>query len=168
QTLPLLSGNDHQVVDPTDQPAKAVKSDEKKWSRKNPYLARVVENRLLSGPDSAKEIRHFSFDLGDSGLTYEAGDALGVIPLNNSEYVDLLIKELGAEAETSVAEFDAPLQNVLSDSLEIVNPNKDFIEAVEKRADDEAFQHQRCPHRALSERSLLLRALRHLRPLRHG
>lgn len=50
------------------------------WSRKNPYSAKVSVNRLLSGPASSKEIRHYEFDLGESGLDYEAGDALGVVP----------------------------------------------------------------------------------------
>ena len=36
-------------------------------------------NKRLSGENSGKDIRHFEFDLTDSGLKYEAGDALGVI-----------------------------------------------------------------------------------------
>ena len=50
------------------------------WTKRNPYPARLVENRLLSDPRSAKEIRHYEFDLGDSGITYAAGDALAVVP----------------------------------------------------------------------------------------
>ncbi|MFD8990456.1 sulfite reductase flavoprotein subunit alpha, partial [Streptomyces goshikiensis] len=49
-----------------------------------PVTARLVGNRLLSLPGSAKEVRRFTFDIGDgeSPLRYEAGDALGIHPVN--------------------------------------------------------------------------------------
>ena len=48
------------------------------YSRKNPFPARLLVNRLLSGARSTKEIRHYELSLEGSGLRYEAGDALGV------------------------------------------------------------------------------------------
>jgi len=50
------------------------------WSAKNPYSSNLTENFVLNGEGSRKETRHIVFDLGDSGLQYKAGDALGVIP----------------------------------------------------------------------------------------
>ncbi|MBH0777309.1 bifunctional nitrate reductase/sulfite reductase flavoprotein subunit alpha [Nocardia bovistercoris] len=44
---------------------------------------RLVGNRLLSLPGARKEVRQFSFDLTDTGLTYDVGDALGVRPVND-------------------------------------------------------------------------------------
>ena len=52
------------------------------YSRKNPFPARLLVNRLLTGEGSAKEVRHFAISLEGSGLSYEAGDALGVMPAN--------------------------------------------------------------------------------------
>ncbi len=74
-----------------DGPKKAAKSG---YSKTNPYLATVLDNYNLNGEDSAKETRHIEIDLGDSGLTYEAGDALGIYPLNNPAYVDELLAAL--------------------------------------------------------------------------
>jgi sulfite reductase (NADPH) flavoprotein alpha-component len=45
----------------------------------------------LNAPTSAKDTRHISFSLKDSGLTYEAGDALGVCVQNNAWMVDGII-----------------------------------------------------------------------------
>ena len=58
------------------------------WNRRNPYPATVVRNELLSGPGSAKEVRHLELDLGDSGITYEPGDQTPTTfvlnPINNT------------------------------------------------------------------------------------
>lgn len=107
-----------------------------KWGRKNPYSSKVVENRLLSGAASKKEIRHFAFDLGDSGMTYEAGDALGVFPTNDQKLVDAMIEQLGASPEAAIAKYDAPLMEVLQQKLEIMTPPKELINQVAARSGD--------------------------------
>ena len=53
------------------------------WSAKNPYESTLTANFILNGEGSKKETRHLVFDLGDSGLEYKAGDALGVIPITS-------------------------------------------------------------------------------------
>ena len=50
------------------------------WSRKNPYPARILRSVNLNGPGSEKRTHHVEIDLGDGGLAYEVGDALGVYP----------------------------------------------------------------------------------------
>src|SRR5206468_4245386 len=52
------------------------------YSRSRPFPAPLVANRPLNGPGSAKDTRHLAFSLAGSGLTYEAGDVLGVAPMN--------------------------------------------------------------------------------------
>lgn len=102
------------------------------WSRKNPYPSALVTNRRLSGATSAKEIRHLELELGDSGLEYAAGDALGVIPVNDPELVELLLAATGG----GDAHRDAFTQN-----LEIVTPSRELIADVEQRAGDEELSH---------------------------
>ncbi|MEL7027377.1 MAG: flavodoxin domain-containing protein, partial [Pseudomonadota bacterium] len=48
--------------------APAAKPKEKTWGRKNPYTSRMADNRVLSGPKSAKEIRHIAFELGEGDM----------------------------------------------------------------------------------------------------
>ncbi|HEY0297188.1 MAG TPA: molybdopterin-dependent oxidoreductase, partial [Bordetella sp.] len=57
------------------------------WSKQNPLRTRLLVNRVLNAQGADKETRQFVFDLQDSGLHYEAGDALGVWPSNCPELV---------------------------------------------------------------------------------
>ena len=102
------------------------------WSAKNPYESTVTVNYILNGEDSKKETRHFVFDLGDSGLTYKAGDALGVIPVTSSELVADVIVALGADAdeivETHVGEMT--LLDALSNHYEIHQANRKFVASI--------------------------------------
>ncbi|MDX3526810.1 bifunctional nitrate reductase/sulfite reductase flavoprotein subunit alpha [Streptomyces sp. ID05-39B] len=66
--------------------------------------ARLVGNRLLSLPGSGKEVRRFTFDTRDSAtpFVYEAGDALGVRPLNSPELVAEWLAVTGLDAQARV------------------------------------------------------------------
>lgn len=63
-------------------------------------LARLTGNRLLSLPGAGKEVRRFTFDTRDSRtpLLYEAGDALGILPLNSAELVGEWLAVTGLDA----------------------------------------------------------------------
>ncbi len=111
------------------------------WTRKAPYSASVVENKLISGAKSAKEIRHFSFALADSGMTYEAGDALGVMPTNSNSTVLAILERLNVKGDIHVATKDEPLGQLLSSHLEITTPSRDLIAAIEKRANRSELSH---------------------------
>lgn len=67
------------------------KKEKSGWTAKNPYSSNLTENYVLNGEGSGKETRHIVFDLGDSGMEYKAGDALGVIPLCPPELVQDLL-----------------------------------------------------------------------------
>ncbi|WP_411034834.1 sulfite reductase subunit alpha [Shinella sp. BYT-45] len=121
---------------PLPSPAAAKASS---WSRKNPYPARLAVNRRLSGSASGKEIRHYEFDLGDSGLEYEAGDALGVMPVNDPALVRLILSRLGADPQAPAG--DVTLETVLTSKYEISTPSRDLIAEVERRAGNEELTH---------------------------
>jgi sulfite reductase (NADPH) flavoprotein alpha-component len=71
-------------------------------SRQNPFAAPVIAVRRLSGPESAKEVNHVEFSIESSGLAYEAGDALGVVPQNSPELVAEILGALGRDGEEEV------------------------------------------------------------------
>ncbi|MFE7273678.1 sulfite reductase flavoprotein subunit alpha [Streptomyces sp. NPDC057623] len=98
-----------------------------RWNKRNPYRSRLAVNRLLSSPRSAKEIRHYEFDLGDSGITYEAGDALAVVPVNADALVATLLEHLGAAGDEESAEL-------LRTGREIRTPSKELIADLVDRA----------------------------------
>jgi sulfite reductase (NADPH) flavoprotein alpha-component len=72
------------------------------WTRKNPYAATLVANRPLRGSGSAKDVRHVVFDLGDSNIDYEAGDSLGIRPVNDPHLVSALITRIGADPHQAI------------------------------------------------------------------
>lgn len=97
-----------------------------KWNRKNPFRSSLVTNRLLSGDSSAKEIRHYELDLGDSGISYAAGDALNIVPLNSPELVGLILDELGIDGSVEVQ--GQALSELLRTGKEIVSPSRELID----------------------------------------
>ncbi|QRM57839.1 sulfite reductase subunit alpha [Sinorhizobium sp. BG8] len=125
------------AVAPETAPAR----EKSPWNRKTPYLSTVTVNRTLSGTGSGKEIRHYEFDLGDSGIEYEAGDALGVMPVNDPALVDAILARVGTNSEALVAGLARPLGIELSTAFEISTPSRELIAGVEKRANHEELSH---------------------------
>ena len=110
-------------------------------NKQNPYAAALATKKRLAGESSAKDIRHFEFDLTDSGLKYEAGDALGVIPVNDAELVSLLLSELKADYETPVPGFDRNLGDLLTYQFEISEPSRKLIEWVGQHTANQELLH---------------------------
>jgi len=103
-------------------PKKEKKKTETGWSKKNPFPAKLSANRELNAPDSARDTRHFEFDLTGSGLTYEVGDVLGVYPKNNTELVDEMIATLSFSPDEAVSTPDRgeqPLRSALIEDYDI-------------------------------------------------
>ncbi|MEA5102133.1 sulfite reductase subunit alpha [Pantoea sp. S18] len=110
-------------------------------NKQNPYAAALATNKRLSAEESAKDIRHFEFDLTDSGLKYEAGDALGVIPVNDASLVSLLLTQLKADYETPVPGFDRNLGDLLTYQFEISEPSRKLIEWVGQNTTNQELRH---------------------------
>ncbi|MDW8847572.1 sulfite reductase subunit alpha [Erwinia sp. MMLR14_017] len=110
-------------------------------NKQNPYAAALITNKRLSGANSGKDIRHFEFDLTDSGLKYEAGDALGVIPVNDPSLVSLLLTQLNSDYETPVSGFDRSLGDLLTYQFEISEPSRKLIEWVGQNTTNQELRH---------------------------
>jgi len=70
-------------------------SDEPEFSKKNPFPAKLLKTENLNKPGSSKAVHHIEISLEGSGIEYEVGDALGVIPENNAKLVDEIISAAG-------------------------------------------------------------------------
>jgi sulfite reductase (NADPH) flavoprotein alpha-component len=62
------------------------------YGKKNPFPSETIENIVLNGEGSSKETIHLEFSLEGSGLTYEPGDALAVVPVNAPDVVEAVLK----------------------------------------------------------------------------
>lgn len=99
------------------------------WSAKNPYPARLKEKRILNGEESIKETMHFVVDLGDSGLQYKAGDALGFVPSCPPGLVQDLLDALSFSGDEPVetAKGTTTIRDALMHEFEIHRASKKFI-----------------------------------------
>ena len=92
-----------------------------KYSRKNPFPSKLNERVLLNGRGSAKETIHLEFNLEGSGLTYEAGDALAVIPHNAQDVVDaiLVATQLDGSSIVTLKDGECTLGDALTRKLDV-------------------------------------------------
>jgi sulfite reductase (NADPH) flavoprotein alpha-component len=143
ETLPIalaLDGGQAATV-VTPRPAQLPRRVTQEWNRKNPYLARLSVNHRLSGPASSKEIRHYEFDLGESGLSYEAGDALGVVPVNCPKLAGALLDHFEAGADSEVAGLDRSVGDAFLRMFEISTPSRELVAEIGKRAGHDELAH---------------------------
>ncbi|MDH4445635.1 MAG: assimilatory sulfite reductase (NADPH) flavoprotein subunit [Akkermansiaceae bacterium] len=61
------------------------------YGKKNPFPSEVLESVLLNGEGSSKETLHLEFSLASSGLSYEPGDALAVVPVNAPDTIKAVL-----------------------------------------------------------------------------
>ncbi|MET9812924.1 bifunctional nitrate reductase/sulfite reductase flavoprotein subunit alpha [Streptomyces sp. NPDC006355] len=102
--------------------------------------ARLVGNRLLSKPGAGKEVRRFTLDTSGTDLTYEAGDALGVRPVNAPALVEEWLAVTGLDASTAVrvdGVGDVPFGEALHRHLDITRITPDLLRFVAERARDD-------------------------------
>ena len=113
------------------------------YDKSNPFPARLKTNRRLNGPGSGKDVRHFEIVLEGSGLAYEAGDALGVIPQNDPALVEEIISALNASGDEPVPAKDSqsvPIREALTRMFEITRIPRALLETVAERTRDATLQ----------------------------
>ena len=91
------------------------------YSKKNPFLATVLEKVKITGRDSDKEVYHLELSLDDSGITYEPGDSLGIFTKNPDSLVEQIIKKTGFNPEqiVDINEEEITIADALKYHLEI-------------------------------------------------
>ncbi|HXW29925.1 MAG TPA: assimilatory sulfite reductase (NADPH) flavoprotein subunit [Xanthobacteraceae bacterium] len=96
----------------------------------NPFLATVIDNFVLTGRGSSKETRHIELSLAGSGIAFEPGDALGILPCNDPALVEALLRQLSlsADAPVTVKTRQLPLSEALSSVYEITVATPRFID----------------------------------------
>lgn len=105
-------------------------------NRKNPYQAELLTNQPITADSAVKDIRHIELDLGDSGLRYEPGDALGVWATNPEPIVTDVVQATGLSSDQGVNadNEERSLGGWLSDKREITLLSRQFLQAHAERA----------------------------------
>lgn len=96
------------------------------YSRKNPFNAEVLTSIQLNGRGSVKNTHHIELSLEGSGLTYQPGDALGIIPQNDPSYVDEMIDLLKFDADHDLGEGRI-LRSALLQELEVTTLTRPLV-----------------------------------------
>lgn len=106
------------------------------FDKKNPFPAKLLTNLPLNRAGSGKEVRHFEILLGNSGLTYEVGDALGVIPENCPDLVSKILTAIGATGDEPVPSDHSvtSLRLALAQHFDIAKPPQELLAVVAKHA----------------------------------
>jgi len=72
------------------------------YTRDNPYTAELLVRQPIVDIKSHKDIWHIEIDLGDSGLSYQVGDALGVFTYNAEAIVAEILALAGLSGDETV------------------------------------------------------------------
>src|ERR671922_2498134 len=109
-----------------------------RYTRANPFPARMLVNRRLSGRESEKDTRHFELDLTGWGLSFEVGDSVGVYPTNDPQLVDEIIRALGATGDEQVPRLKGEptsLREALLHDYSVTQPTPKLLKTIAQRAD---------------------------------
>lgn len=93
---------DTPTVAPTTVPRKTIQP----FTRSQPVAAPLVRNVRLTPAGSGKDVRQFGFDISEHvaghGISYAAGDSLGVVPRNSAFAVDTWLAATGLDGEVTI------------------------------------------------------------------
>ena len=103
------------------------------FTRSNPYSAEVLSCENLNGEGSAKQTTHAVISLGESGLTYEVGDSLGVYPTNCPGLVAELASQLGEPDNEA-------FKKRLSEEFNLRDATDELLELLASRAEHDKEQ----------------------------
>lgn len=132
--LALLVAEKTSVTSSTASPSgitgNTQQADNSAYGKRNPFPATVIDNIVLSGRGSTRETHHIEVSLADSGLTYEPGDALGIVANNDPAMVEALLTALDMNSDTplTVKGQTTTLLDALGKSFEITTATLRFLD----------------------------------------
>ncbi|MGN6790168.1 MAG: assimilatory sulfite reductase (NADPH) flavoprotein subunit [Rhodanobacteraceae bacterium] len=128
------------------------------WSAARPFKAEVLANQRITADGSSKDVRHLEIDLTGSGLDYEPGDALGVVPRNPAPLVDAVLGALRLDGGATIAHADAThtLREWLGSKRELTRLSRPLVAALAERSGDAALRALLQPENADALRAVLV------------
>lgn len=111
------------------------------YTKEEPLTASFAVNQKITGRNSDKDVRHIEIDLGDSGLRYQPGDALGVWFENDPALVQELVELLWLKGDESVTVNDQTLSltEALQKHFELTVNTPQIVEQYGKLCRDETL-----------------------------
>lgn len=102
------------------------------YDRQRPFGAEILMRQSITGRGSSKDVRHIELDLEGSGLAYQPGDSLGVMPTNPPQVVDSILVATGLVGNETVEIDGEPgsLRDILSRSREITKLSRPILDTI--------------------------------------
>ncbi len=115
--------------------------DSTPYTKQQPLLAALAVSQKITSRQSGKDVRHIEIDLGDSGLRYLPGDALGVWYENDPALVAELLGLLWLDGgqQVTVAGKEITLTEALTGHVELTQNTQVIVEKYAAIARDEAL-----------------------------
>lgn len=108
------------------------------FGKKNPFPSELIESVLLNGRGSIKQTLHLEFSLAGSGLSYEPGDVLAVVPRNATDVVQAVLaaaKLTGDEEIITKSSAHRRLADALREDLDITALSKAVLVKLAEASD---------------------------------
>ncbi len=127
----IAAGSKSKAIVPSAVIAEVKQSSAAAVTRDNPALASLVDKRDLTQNESCKTTLHLAFSIKDTGITYEAGDACGVLPQNDLNLVAEILQVLKLNGNEQVLCGKAgmtTLHDALTHHLQITRLSRKLIQ----------------------------------------
>jgi sulfite reductase (NADPH) flavoprotein alpha-component len=72
------------------------------YSKTNPFRAEITESINLNSSRSTKQTIHLELSLEGSGLNFEPGDSLGIVPRNDPAMVEAVLRATGLDGDDAL------------------------------------------------------------------
>lgn len=92
------------------------------YTKEHPFTASLSIRQKITARTSEKDVEHIEIDLSGSGIRYQAGDALGVWPINDTALVDeiLALHQLNGSETVKLSDgSETDIRNALTHHADI-------------------------------------------------
>jgi sulfite reductase (NADPH) flavoprotein alpha-component len=108
------------------------------FSKSQPFEAEITEHVNLNSSRSGKETVHLELSLAGSGLAYEPGDSLGILPRNDPAMVEAVLGAVRLDGD-GVLEAST-IRDALSEKHDVTALTRPVVEAYARLTEDKKLQ----------------------------
>lgn len=113
------------------------------YTKENPYTATLSVRQKITSRTAEKDVEHIEIDLSGSDLRYQAGDALGVWPLNAAGLVQEILdlnQLTGSETVQLSDGRKTDIRTALTESADITQNTPAFVQQYAELTNNEALK----------------------------
>ena len=113
------------------------------YTKENPYTATLSVRQKITSRTAEKDVEHIEIDLSGSDLHYQAGDALGVWPLNAADLVQEILdlnQLTGSETVQLSDGRETDIRTTLTESADITQNTPAFVQQYAELTNNEELK----------------------------